>query len=107
MVNKGEKLNSFSGYERGGRRKMNSYELQQLHTKTREDKTRAKHEQTKIRTITPNQQKQRIHIAKRTKRKICGNFGLWDLKKLIIRIQSHLWLLPKQKHMQQPRVAVY
>ena len=44
MVNKGEKRNSFFGYERGGSRKKNSYELQQLYTTKRENKTRAKHE---------------------------------------------------------------
>ena len=83
MVNKGEKRNSFFGYERGGSRKKNSYELMQLYTTKRENKTRAKHEQTKIQTVTPNQQKQRIHIVKRPKRKICGNFGLWDLKLIL------------------------
>ena len=57
MVNKEEKLNSFFGYERGGSRKKKSYELQQLYTKKRKNKTRAKREQTKIQTITPNQQK--------------------------------------------------
>ena len=64
---------------------MNSYELQQLYIKKRENKTTTKQRQTKTQTTTPNQHKQRLHIVKRPKRKICGNFGLWDLK-LIIRI---------------------
>ena len=37
------KLNSFFGYERGGSRKMNSYELQQLYIKKREDKATARY----------------------------------------------------------------
>ena len=79
---KGEKRNSFFGYERGGSRKKNSYELQQLYTTKREKKTRAKHEQTKIQTVTPNQQKQRIHIVKRPKRKlkyvVISASGIWN-----------------------------
>ena len=38
IVSKGEKLNSFFGYERDGSGKMKSYELQQLHIKKRENK---------------------------------------------------------------------
>ena len=64
---------------------MNSYELQQLYIKKRENKTTTKQGETETQTTTPNQHKQRLHIVKRPKRKICGNFGLWDLK-LIIRI---------------------
>ena len=37
------KLNSFFGYERGGSRKMISYELQRLHIEKRENKTTTKH----------------------------------------------------------------
>ena len=66
---------------------MNSYELQRLYIKKRENKTTTKQRQTKTQTTTPNQHKQRLHNVKRPKRKICGkcNFSLWDLK-LIIRI---------------------
>ena len=57
MVNKGEKLNSFFGYERGGSGKMKSYKLQQLDIEKRENKTTGKQRQTKTQTTTPNQHK--------------------------------------------------
>ena len=68
---------------------MKSYELQQLYIKKRENKTTTRQEQTKTQATKPNQHKQQLHIVKRPKRKICGHFGLWNLK-LIIRILSHL-----------------
>ena len=64
---------------------MNSYELQQLYIKKRENKTTTKQRQTKTQTTTPNQNKQRLHIVKRPKHKMFVNFVLWDLK-LIIQI---------------------
>ena len=68
---------------------MKSYELQQLYIKKEKakqqlDKDRRRHKQQHLTNTSSNST-----LLKGRSAKICGNFGLWDLK-LIIRILSHL-----------------